>query len=164
MCSSAWLDVMHIRLKFLIVWPERDILRHNLPSSFKQHYPSCVCTIDCSEIFIDTPVQPVLKQEPKLILITKNNSIKFLTGITPNSSISFLSRCWGGQVSDKHLISNTSFYKHLLPGDVVLADRGFTITDNMLIHGAKLEFHKRKKKTLKMKWRHHSNFLGLEYM
>ena len=39
----------------------------------------------------------------------------------------------------KNLISNTTFYKLLLPGDVVLADRGFTIEEDMMIYGAKLE-------------------------
>ena len=100
---QRWLDVMHIRLKFLIVWPERDILRHNLPSSFKQHYPSCVCTIDCSEIFIDTPTSFKARAQT-YSNYKKNNTIKFLIGITPNGiyySISFLSHCW----VDEFLIS-----------------------------------------------------------
>ena len=29
--QQRWLDVMHVRLKFLIMWPEREILRENMP-------------------------------------------------------------------------------------------------------------------------------------
>ena len=47
-----WIDVMNDRMKFLIKWPSRDILRHNLPQAFKDTYP---CIIDCSEIFIERP-------------------------------------------------------------------------------------------------------------
>ena len=54
---QRWLDVMYKRLRFLIHWPERDILWQNMPESFKQLYPRCACTIDCSEIFIDTPTE-----------------------------------------------------------------------------------------------------------
>ena len=29
--QQRWLDVMYVRLKFLIMWPEREILRENMP-------------------------------------------------------------------------------------------------------------------------------------
>ena len=44
-------------------------------------------------------------------------TVKFLIGITPHGSISFVSKAWGGKTSDKFL----------LRGDLVLEDRGFTI-------------------------------------
>lgn len=59
-----------------------------------------------------------------------HNTIKFLIGITPQGVISFLSKAWGGRVSDKHLTENSRFLNKLLPGDVVLADRGFDIADS----------------------------------
>ena len=69
----------------------------------------------------------------------KHNTIKFLIGITPCESISFLSQCWGGRVSDKVITQESNFLRHLEQDDVVLADRGFTIADDLAIHGAKLE-------------------------
>ena len=52
----------------------------------------------------------------------------------------FLSQCWGGRVSDKTLIRQESGFLQLLEyGDVVLADRGFTVNDDIRLHGAKLE-------------------------
>ena len=62
--------------------------------------------------------------------------MKFLIEITPNGMISFLSRCWGGHVSNKVLTQQSGFLNMLEHGDTVFADRGFTITDDMC--GAKL--------------------------
>ena len=50
----------------------------------------------------------------------------------------FLSKCWGGRVSDKHLTTKCGFLRKLLPGDMVLADRGFDIADELALCGASL--------------------------
>ena len=54
-------------------------------------------------------------------------TVKFLIGITPHGSISFVSKAWGGKTSDKFLSENCRILKNILRGDLVLADRGFTI-------------------------------------
>jgi hypothetical protein len=47
------------------------------------------------------------------------------------SVISFVSKGWGGRVSDKHLTENCGILNFLQPGDVILADRGFTVQDSV---------------------------------
>ena len=42
-------------------------------------------------------------------------------------------------MSDKQLTLESNFFSYLEPGDVVLADRDFTIADDVAVHGAKLE-------------------------
>ena len=54
-----------------------------------------------------------------------------MTGITPQGTISFVSEASGGQVSDKYLTENCSFLNNLLPGDLVIAERGFTIKEGI---------------------------------
>ena len=49
------IDVLYKKLKHLIIWPERDVLRRTLPMDFRKHCPNCVVIIDCFEIFIDRP-------------------------------------------------------------------------------------------------------------
>ena len=48
-----WLEIMSMRLKFLIMWPSREILSENMPQVFKDLYPRARCIIDCSEVFTE---------------------------------------------------------------------------------------------------------------
>ena len=59
----------------------------------------------------------------------KHNTVKFLIGITLQGSIAFISKGLGGRVSDVHLTENCGLLRNFLPGDVVLADRGFNIQE-----------------------------------
>ena len=44
----------------------------------------------------------------------------------------------GGRTSDKFLTENCGFLDKLLPGDMVMADRGFTINESVGLKQAKL--------------------------
>ena len=67
----------------------------------------------------------------------QHNTIRILIGITPQGSISFLSEAWGGRISDKFLTENFEFLDKLSPGDMVMADRGFTISESVGLKQAK---------------------------
>ena len=56
--------------------------------------------------------------------------MKFLIGVTPQGSVAYISKGWGGRVSDVHLTENCGLLQKLSPGDMILADRGFTIQDS----------------------------------
>ena len=60
-----------------------------------------------------------------------HNTVKFLIGISPQGVISFVSKGWGGRVSDKHLTENCGLLNHILPGDQILADRGFNVQESV---------------------------------
>ena len=68
-----------------------------------------------------------------------HNTVKFLIGICPQGVISFISKAWGGRTSDKYLTENCHILNRLLPGDIVLADRGFNISESVALKGARLE-------------------------
>ena len=113
---QKWLDIMYSKLSFLITWPSRDTIHQNMPPAFKTLYPNCCCIIDCSEVFIEMPASFSARAQTYSDY-KKHNTIKYLIGITPCGSISFLSKCWGGRVSDKQLTQESNFFSLLEPGD-----------------------------------------------
>lgn len=64
--------------------------------------------------------------------------MKVLIGITPQGSICFTSKAWGGWTSDKYLTERCGLLNNLKAGDLVLADRGFTISESVALYQAQL--------------------------
>ena len=93
-------------------------------------YSHATCIIDCSEIFLEQP-SSLLARAQTFSQYKHHNTVKFLMAISPIGAIIFLSKCWGGPVSDKYLTANCGFYNYLITGDLVLADRGFNIADDL---------------------------------
>ena len=96
--SRIFFDVMEmlfVRLKFLIVWPERDILRKTLPMDFRKNCPRCVAIIDYFEIFIDRPSDHMARAQT-YSSYKHHNTVKYLIAVTPQGSVSYF-RWMGGK-------------------------------------------------------------------
>ena len=91
--------------------------------------------IDCFEIFIDRPSN-LLARAQTFSSYKHHNTVKFLIGITPQGTVCFVIEAWGGRTSDKFLTENCGILNKLLPGDMVLADRGFTVYESARFHHA----------------------------
>ena len=108
-----------------------------MPMCFRKHCPTCVVIIDCFEIFIDRPTN-LLARAQTYSSYKHHNTVKYLIGITPQGTVSFISKGWGGRVSDKHLTENGNLLSSLIPGDTVLADRGFDIKESAAMYCARV--------------------------
>ena len=82
--------------------------------------------------------QIYLQEHSHLVHINITTFIKILIGITPQGSISFVSEAWAGRTSDKFLTENCGFLDKRLPGDMVMTDRGFTVSESVGLRQAKL--------------------------
>ena len=110
---------MDVRLAPLIFWPEREQLWKTMPVYFQYSFGKKVTVIiDSLEVFIEEPSN--------------------LLARAPTFSISFVSETWGGGTSNKVLTENCGFLDKLLPGDVVMVERGFTLAESVGTRQARL--------------------------
>ena len=128
---TAAIEALYVYLKSLIHWPDKENCRDTMPRCFRTNFGlSITVVIDCFEIFTERPSD--LKARALTWSSYKHHhTAKYLIGITPQGVICFISKGWGGRVSDKYLTENCGFLDKLEPGDCVLADRGFNIADSV---------------------------------
>lgn len=89
------------------------------------------------EVFINRP-SGLYARAQTFSSYKNHNIVKVLIGITPQGSISLVSKARGGRTSDKFLTENCGILKNIPPEDLVLADRGFTIQESLMFHQAQL--------------------------
>ena len=111
------LNVMSVRTAHLIKWPDRETLRKTLPTSFRRFFKKCCVIIDCSEVFVETPSN-LLARAQVWSNYKHHSTLKFLIGITPQGTVSYISPCVGGRMSDKEIVEQSNlidfFYQAML--------------------------------------------------
>lgn len=133
----SWIDIMSLKLSDCVVWLPRETIRRTMPSSFRDLYPKTTCIIDCFEVYIQRPFS--LKARNQTYSTYKShNTAKVLVAIAPNGFIMFTSKSYGGRASDNYITKSSGFLEYLLPGDEVMADRGFTIAEDLCARRVKL--------------------------
>lgn len=133
-----WVQVLDIRLSPLIHWPEKDEVQKTMPWCFRPNYGLQVTSIiDCFELYIEKPGD-LLCRAATWSNYKSYNTAKYLVSITPQGTVNFISKGYGGRVSDKFITDDCGYLFKLQPEDVVLADRGFNVEDSVAYRGAKL--------------------------
>lgn len=135
---KAWMEVVDMRLSPIISWPEQEELWLTMPRYFQYSFgKATTIIIDCFEIYIDRPSN-LLARAQTYSHYKSHNTVKVFIGTTPQGSVCFVSKVWVGRTSDKYLTEHCGMLKNLKPGDLVMADRGFTIEENLSLYQAKL--------------------------
>ena len=120
-----------------IQWPSKEQILYYMPPVFKSFYPDLVSIIDCTELQMESP-SSLDKRSLCYSSYKSRTTIKSLIGITPNGVVSFCSDLYCGSISDPEIVKKSGYLQHLNRGDLVMADKGFTIQDELASVGAKL--------------------------
>lgn len=136
---NTWIDHMYLKLGQLSIWPHRDRIIENMPKDFRKDFPNTLVIIDGTEIKTQTPcalgIQSQLYSDYK-----SNTTLKALVGCDPCGSIIFISELFTGSISDKVITEQSGFYDllaslknhgYIIEGDAVMADKGFTIENEL---------------------------------
>ncbi|XP_026021776.1 uncharacterized protein LOC113021362 [Astatotilapia calliptera] len=123
---SALYDILYVGMLENNI-PSRAKNQTSLPDCF-QPFPNCRIVLDCTEVSVCNTER--LDTQSHLYSQYKGRTtLKALIGVAPNGVITFVSNLYGGSASDKAITADCGVLQHLQPGDMVIADKGFTIRD-----------------------------------
>lgn len=109
-----------------------------MPASFIENgYDSTTCILDCTEVMLQR-AKKLMARAQTYSSYKAHNTVKFLVAIAPNGYIMFVSKAYGGRASDKFITRDSSVGDYLVPGDEIMADRGFILDDELQVQGIKL--------------------------
>jgi len=94
----TWVNLLHLCLKDLLIWPTIDIVKENLPPSLDK-YPNIRAIIDGTEYHVQKPLRPAA-QKANWSNYKHANTVKQLVSISPNGALTFLSDTFPGSISD----------------------------------------------------------------
>lgn len=87
--------------------------------------------LDCSEFEVERPSS--LSLNAMLYSDYKGRpTVKVLFGVTPDGCITFVSRAFPGAISDNSIMQKSGVLDQLEKGDLIMADKGFTISNAVL--------------------------------
>ena len=135
--TCTWINFLYLKLKELPLWSSKEVIQMNMPREFKEKYPSTRVIIDATEIYIEQPKLPEL-QQMTFSNYKNDNTYKALVGISPDGAVTFVSALYPGCISDKELTRKSGLLDLLEPGDLVMADRGFEIEEDLMLIGVRL--------------------------
>uniref|UniRef100_A0A671XED8 THAP-type domain-containing protein n=1 Tax=Sparus aurata TaxID=8175 RepID=A0A671XED8_SPAAU len=134
---SHWIDKLEEVLQPLIPWLPRETIQATMPAAFKKNFPNTTCIVDCSESLLQKPKNLDSRGESYSHYYS-HNTVKYLVAVAPCGLIMFISAAYGGRCSDKFITMDSGLLDYLMPGDEVMADRGFTINDLLFERKVKL--------------------------
>ena len=135
----TWANYLNFSLGSIPIWPTQSDIQSTMPQCFKDTYPSTRTIIDCTELFVQVPSS--LNALSALYSFYKHHcTYKAPVGISPSGSVTFVSALYPGNLSDREITQRSGLLNPLFwnKGDSIMADRGFTIEEDLKPLGVSL--------------------------
>ncbi|XP_053391955.1 uncharacterized protein LOC128554672 [Mercenaria mercenaria] len=128
----TWIQFMYNHFNELRhqMFPYRHHFTHFMLKVFKT-FKNIRCSIDCTEFFVQMP-RDFGRQGNMYSSYKHHHTYKYLIATAPNGAIVYVSNPFEGSISDRNIVEKSGFLNFLNPGDLILADRGFTIEDMLM--------------------------------
>lgn len=134
----TWIQLLYHEFQCIktLMFPRRQSMRENISPAFKK-FKNIRVIVDCTEFHVHMPRN--FEHQANLYSKYKHHhTYKVLVGLAPTGAICFMSEAFEGAKSDKEVFLESGIMEHLATGDMVMADRGFTIADELNAIGVHL--------------------------
>lgn len=128
---TAWVTLLAQQLELICKMPPMTDTDSREEANCFDEFPNVRVVVDCTELFAETPSS--LRVHKQFHSNYKHHStVKFLVGMNTGGAITYISEMYGGRASDKFITNDADdFLTSLNPGEKVMADRGFTIQEDL---------------------------------
>ena len=109
--------------------PSQLKFKGSLPASFGP-FTATRAIIDATEISQDIP-SDLNKQNACYSNYKSRHTVKAVTAVAPNGALVFTSALYPGSTSDNTIVEKSHLLAHFVAGDLILADKGFTIFEKL---------------------------------
>ena len=109
----------------------------NRPVAAFKYFKNTIAVIDCTEFQVQRTSSTAAQRKTRSSY-KQQNTLKLLLACTPSGTITFVSKLYTGNISDKNIVSKSGFRDLIKPEDNVVLDRGFLVRDLLAIYGATL--------------------------
>ncbi len=109
--------------------PSQLKCKGSMPKSFDE-FVSARVAMDATEVTQDIP-SDLNKQAWAYSNYKSRHTVKALTCVAPNGAIVYCSELYPGSTSDVNIVKHSRILSQFQPGDLILADKGFTIFDQL---------------------------------
>ena len=123
---TTWVKAASAVLEPTIFVPDREVIYKTLPNQFKT-MPDIHSILDGTEVFTETPKNVNLQKTWSDY--KHHNTAKLLVCVAPNSSIIFISKGYGGSISDKKLTSRSEYLDLVPIYSRIIFDKRFKLRD-----------------------------------